>query len=115
MKIAVASDGGAEGNAASHFAHCSHFVVFEVEGGKVGNAAAMENPYKEKHVPGAIPEYVKSLGASVLITGGIGPSAIQLFGKMGIEVICGARGKVSELVVDYLEGKLKADENSCAH
>jgi predicted Fe-Mo cluster-binding NifX family protein len=115
MKIAVATEGGLEGKAATHFAHCSHFVVFEVEGGKVKDTKIAENPYFEKHVPGAIPEYVKSLGANVLITDGIGPTAIRLFGKMGIEVVYGVKGKTNELITKYLEGKLKTDENSCVH
>ncbi len=115
MKIVVATEGGLEGKAATHFAHCSHFVVFEVESGKVKNTEVVGNPYFEKHVPGAIPEYVKSLGADVLITDGIGPTAIELFGKMGIEVVYGAKGKTNDLIGRYLEGKLKTDENSCAH
>ena len=115
MKVVVATEGGLEGKAATHFAHCSHFVVFEVEGDKVKNTEIVENPYFKKHVPGAIPEFVQSLGAKVLVTDGIGPMAIELFGKMDIEVLHGVNGKVSDLIERYLKGKLKPDENPCNH
>jgi predicted Fe-Mo cluster-binding NifX family protein len=115
MKIVVATDGGPEGKAAAHFAHCSHFVVFHVEESKVKSTNAVENPYLGKHIPAAIPEFVKSLGANVLITGGIGPMAIALLGKMGIEVVYGAEGKATDLVAGYLKGKTKPNENPCDH
>ncbi|MBN1169655.1 NifB/NifX family molybdenum-iron cluster-binding protein [Candidatus Micrarchaeota archaeon] len=115
MKIVVATEGGADGNAAAHFAHCSNFVVFEIEDGKIKNTEIVKNPYCEKHVPGAIPEFVRSLGANVLITDGIGPSAIALFGKMDIEVVYGAKGDITGLVDRYLKRTLKTNENSCNH
>jgi len=115
MRIIVAADGGPEGKAAAHFAHCSHFVVFEVEGNEVKNTEAVENPYLGRHVPAAIPEFVKSLGADILITGGIGPRAIELLGKMDIEVLYGAEGKPEGLVAGYLEGKTKQSKNPCNH
>ncbi len=115
MKIAVAASGGADGTSAAHFAHCSDFVVFEVENGQIKNSEAVKNPYSNGHVPGEIPRFVKSLGASLLITGGIGPSAITFFEELEVDVIYGVNGKAAELVELYLQGKLKPNENSCKH
>ena len=115
MNIVVATEGGLDGNAATHFAHCSHFVVFGEQDGKIKNTEVVENPYFKEHIPGVIPKFVKSLGANVLITDGIGPSAINLFGEMNIEVVYGVKGKAKDLVNHYLEGKLKLNENSCNH
>ena len=115
MKIVIASEGGLKGKAASHFAHCSHFVVFDIEEGKVKSSRAVENPYSGKHVPGAIPEFVKSLGADVLMTSGIGPMAVGLLKKMDIEVLTGVEGHVDGLVERYLKGQLKPEENPCDH
>jgi len=115
VKIVVATDGGLDGDTAAHFAHCSHFVVFEEQDGSIKNTEIVENPYFQKHVPGAIPKFVGSLGADVLITNGIGPSAVALFGKMNIKVLYGASGKTKDLVDCYLKGKLEKNENSCNH
>jgi len=115
MEIAVATDGGLDGNAAAHFAHCSDFVVFEVENGEAKKSNAVKNPYSHGHVPGEIPKFVKSLGASLLITNGIGPSAIKFFEELEIEVIYGVTGNAAELVDLYLHGKLKPNANSCKH
>jgi len=115
MKIIVATEGGLKGKAASHFAHCTHFVVFNTADKKIESTEAVENPYFKKHVPGAIPKFVESLGADVLITEGIGPMAVKLFGKMNIEVIYGIKGNANDLVKHYLEGELEPDENACNH
>jgi predicted Fe-Mo cluster-binding NifX family protein len=114
MKIAVAVEGKEE-KAASHFAHCSHFVVFDIDGDEISKRQKFENPFAHGHRPGQIPEFVQSLGAGALITNGIGPSAIGFFNRMGIRVFYGASGSAEELARKYCEGKLKADENSCNH
>jgi predicted Fe-Mo cluster-binding NifX family protein len=115
MKIVVAVEGGADGYAATHFAHCSHFIVFEEKNGKITNAQTFENPYFKEHVPGAIPKFVKSLDADVLITDGIGRMAINLFADMGIKVIFGNKGKARELAEQYIKQKLESKGKPCDH
>ena len=113
MKIAVSSEG--DGNVAEHFGRCPEFALFEAKDGKIVSQKNVKNPYYENHVPGAVPKFIESLGADVLITKGIGPSAIELFGSLGIKVIFGVGGDAKKAAESYLSGKLKETGNSCSH
>lgn len=116
VKIIIASEGqGMEGGICLHFGHCPEFVVVEAEGKEIKSAETVPNPYLEQHMPGVLPQFVKKLGADVLIVGGIGSRAIDFFDSLGIKVVFGACGKVSDAVSDYLEGRLKEGENICEH
>jgi predicted Fe-Mo cluster-binding NifX family protein len=46
-------------------------------------------------------------GAKVVITGNVGPSALQALSAAGISVITGAYGSVREVVEKYKRGELK--------
>jgi predicted Fe-Mo cluster-binding NifX family protein len=61
-----------------------------------------------------MPEFIKSIGANVIIAGGMGPRAIDLFGELGIEVVTGYAGRVGDILTAYLEGKIKGSA-PCAH
>lgn len=115
MKVIIASENGLEGKTSTHFAHCTEFIIFEIKENKITNTKIEKNPYFQNHVPGAIPEFVKSLGADVLITDGIGPTAIELLGKMKIKVIFGEKGTPKKVIEDFLKGKLKENTNPCDH
>jgi predicted Fe-Mo cluster-binding NifX family protein len=49
---------------------------------------------------------IRALGADVVLSGGMGPRAIQMFAQHGIEVATGARGTVRDTVDAYLAGTL---------
>jgi len=52
----------------------------------------------------------------VIIAGGMGYRAQQLFAQNGIKVVVGAPGNDPESVVsDYLNGTLQTGENPCDH
>jgi len=68
------------------------------------------------HEPGVLPSWLHDLGANVIITGGMGQRAQQLFAQNGIEVIVGVSCRpVEQVVNDYLQGSLQAGENICDH
>ena len=98
-------DRGLEGEMAMHFGHCPYFVVAHVNGDNgVELAEVQENPYAEGHQPGQIPQYIKSLGADVVIAGGMGGKAIDWFQQLGIEVATGTRQGVGATLDAYLAG-----------
>lgn len=107
MKIAVASDGKL---VAQHFGHCEGFNVFNVQEGKVMGSQFLQNP---GHKPGFLPNYLNELGVNIVIAGGIGGGAIDIFNEKGIEVITGADGPADESVKKYLEGSLKSTGSIC--
>lgn len=109
MKIAVASE---KDQASAHFGHCEGFTVYEVNEGKVVNKSFTPNP---GHRPGFLPVFLKELEINVIIAGGMGASAQQLFNENGIEVVVGAEGVSDDLVEKYIKGELKSTDSFCQH
>jgi predicted Fe-Mo cluster-binding NifX family protein len=53
---------------------------------------------------------------NLIISGGMGQRAQNLFTENGIEVLCGAdEGEPRELVQQYLDGQLVTGQNICDH
>lgn len=116
MKIVVSSEGrGLDGEVSAHFGRCPEFVLLECEGKAIVSAKQVSNPFFGNHEPGAVPRFISSLKPDILITGAIGPMALELFDSFGIRVIPGVRGKTRDAITDFLNGKLKAGENRCNH
>ena len=68
------------------------------------------------HQPGLLPPWLAERGANMIIAGGMGQRALELFAAQGIDVIIGASPETPEnLVKDYLAGKLKTGQNVCDH
>jgi Mrp family chromosome partitioning ATPase/predicted Fe-Mo cluster-binding NifX family protein len=112
MKIAVPV---AQGSLAMHFGHCERFALFEVDTreGRILDQSLLDPP---RHEPGVLPRWLHENGADLVITGGMGSRAQNLFAQNGIEVIVGAPAADPEQVVkDYLAGSLRAGSNVCDH
>jgi len=107
MKIAVASEGKL---VTEHFGHCEGFTIFDVEANKITGSNFIENP---GHRPGFLPNFLNDLGVNVIISGGMGGGAVDIFNERGIEVITGATGLAEDNVKSYLEGKLKSSGSIC--
>lgn len=112
MKIAIPVT---YGQLSAHFGHCEQFALIQVDpSGKT--VLATEYVASPPHEPGALPQWLHEQGVDVIIAGGMGQRAQQLFAQSGIRVIVGARCQpVQETVADYLNGTLEAGENLCDH
>ena len=98
-------DRGLDGAMSMHFGHCTHFVVVQVDADNaVAATEVYPNPFAARHEPGQIPQYIGSLGADVVVAGGMGSKAIEWFRQFGIEVATGARSSVAETLDAYLAG-----------
>ncbi len=112
MKIAIPYS---EGSLATHFGHCDEFVIIDVDT-KTQKINSTNKIMPPPHEPGLLPKWLASLDINIIIAGGIGQRAIQLFDNYGIKVLTGAPKKHAEqLVKDYLNGTLKNGENVCQH
>ena len=68
------------------------------------------------HQPGLLPPWLAERGAKVIIAGGMGMRAQQLFAQQSIQVVVGAPAETPEtLVENYLAGTLQPGENLCDH
>ncbi len=107
MKIAIASEGQ---NATEHFGHCVNFNIFTVENDQIVKEESVPNP---GHRPGFLPNFLADLGVKVIISGGMGGGAIDIFNQRDVEVIVGAQGNAKELAELYLKGQLKSTGSVC--
>lgn len=98
-----------------HFGHCEQFAMVEVnEEDKAVLGTTMLQP--PAHEPGVLPAWLHEQGANVIIAGGMGQRAQQLFAQNDIAVVVGAGGgSPEELALAYIEGRLEAGENICDH
>jgi ATP-binding protein involved in chromosome partitioning len=111
-KIAVPT---VNGDLCLHFGHCEKFVVYEVdlENKKIISENFLTPP---PHEPGVIPRFMKEQNVDIIIAGGMGVRAQELFVSYGIQVVIGAMSKdVKQIVDDFLNGKLETGDNACSH
>ncbi len=105
----------AEGKLCNHFGHCEQFafVYANQKEKKIKRVEYLDPP---PHEPGVIPRWVSEQGANLVIAGGMGQRAQELFNQQGVKVIVGARGERPEDIVKaYLNGTLDIGENVCDH
>lgn len=107
MKIAVATE---RGMVCPHFGHCEGFTVYETEGKDVKSSSFVESP---GHRPGFLPVFLHEQGVNVIIAGGMGAGAIEIFDEKGIEVVTGASGSTKDVVNQYVQGELKSSGSIC--
>ena len=109
MRIAVSTDNknGLDSVVSPHFGRCPYFVLVDLDGSQVQGVREVDNPYNGDHQPCQVPALISSLGANVMLTGGMGGRAIMFFQEYGIEGVTGAYGTVRQSVERYLGGELK--------
>lgn len=112
MKIAIPL---AEGKLSQHFGHCEQFALVEAdpESKQIKNTAMLTPP---PHEPGVLPKWLHEQGAQLIIAGGMGQRAQQLFTQNNIKVVVGAPVDTPEnLAKAFLDGTLQSGDNVCDH
>ena len=68
------------------------------------------------HQLGLLPKWLSELSVALVIAGGMGRRAQQLFAQNNIDVVVGAADNTpQELATQYLTGQLQCGENVCDH
>jgi predicted Fe-Mo cluster-binding NifX family protein len=114
VAVAASDASGLDSQVSAHFGRCAYYVRAEVTDGIVDGISVRSTASAGAHVPGVMPKFVQEMGADLVVAGGMGPRAIQLFTSMGISVATGARGTVSEVLQEWLDGELSGIV-PCAH
>ncbi len=112
MKIAIPT---ADGKLCMHFGHCQQFEILTVDP-DAKTIASCEAHTPPPHEPGVLPAWLHEQGVNMIIAGGMGNRAQQLFAQNDIQVVVGAPASSSEeLVKAYMDGTLVSGANACDH
>ena len=109
MKVAVSSSGThLDSPIDPRFGRCAYFVfvntddmsfeAFDNEGIALEGGAGIQSS-----------QFVASKGAGAIITGNIGPNAVQTLSAAGIEIFMGQTGSVREAIERYRRGDIKPE------
>jgi predicted Fe-Mo cluster-binding NifX family protein len=111
MIIAIPIEGG---KLAPHFGHCASFALLQTN---AANAVTERRDVDAPpHVPGLLPEWLSERGVNMIIAGGMGARALDLFAQKGIAVVTGAPVATPEsLVAAYFRETLETTANACNH
>jgi predicted Fe-Mo cluster-binding NifX family protein len=111
MKIAIPC---VENVLCAHFGHCNEFSIITVENNEIKSEEKVLPP---PHEPGVLPAWLHNEhNVNVIISGGMGVRAQQLFEQNEITVYTGAPSKNPvDLVKDLLGDSLVTGENLCDH
>lgn len=110
MRIAVPVDSG---KVSAHFGHAEKFVMYDIDcSSNVVSASIEMTP--PPHEEGVIPEWLQKEGVNLLLTGGLGMKAKQLFEQYGIDVVTGVpQDDPATMVRAHLDGTLQASGGVC--
>ncbi len=112
MKIAIPLT---DGKLCMHFGHCQQFALVEVDQ-KTKTITSQQVLVPPPHEPGVLPRWLQQQGAQLIIAGGMGTRAQNLFAENGIQVVVGASGEdPAEIARAWLAGTLQSGANVCEH
>ena len=114
IAVAAEDDRGLSGRISSHFGRCPFYVLVAANDRLVLGSRVVANPYLDLHRPGVMPRFIRDLGANVILAGGMGPQAINMFRSFGIDVATMPGGSVATAVTAYLHGEQR-EVVPCAH
>lgn len=107
IRIAVAKK---DKSISDHFGHCDGYEIFDIKEKEVTNRGFLAYPGDK---PGFLPRFLAEKNVDIIISGGMGTSAQELFRKNDIKVIVGMSGDIEEAVRKYLEGEIKSNNSVC--
>jgi ATP-binding protein involved in chromosome partitioning len=110
VKIAVPLH---QGRFCEHFGGAEEFALFSVDDASraIGDRILGAPP---DHGRGVFPVWLRKQGATVVLAGGMGPRAVDIFAVNGIEVVLGVQGQDPESIVrSYLDGTLETTGQVC--
>jgi predicted Fe-Mo cluster-binding NifX family protein len=101
------------GKLCAHFGHCEQFAVIETEDQKILNIEYLKPPV---HEPGTYPRFLAAQGVSMIISGGMGMKAQEIFAQNNIEVCVGVNSDTPKALVEqFLANQLVSGKNLCDH
>ncbi len=110
MKIAIPLT---DGEFCDHFGGAEAFAFYTVD----ESSQAISDHHlgaPPEHGRGVFPVWLRQQGATVVLAGGMGPRAVDIFSHCGVNVVLGVHGKDPEKIVhSFLEGTLETTGEVC--
>lgn len=113
MKMKIAVPITADKYIDSHFGQCESYGVYTIS---EKNEISGVKTIKSQSGCGCqsdIASVLASDGVEVMLAGGIGGGAINVFNNSGIQVVRGCSGKADDVVKLYIDGLVKDSGSSC--
>lgn len=107
IRVAITKNGEM---VSEHFGHCDGYVVYDIIENEVASKEFLKYP---GHKPGFLPQFLADKKVNLIISGGMGASAQELFGQNNICVIVGASGTIEDVLKRYLDETLESDNSVC--
>lgn len=112
MRYAIPVSGGM---LSPHFGHCDSFAMIDVDTQK-REVIKKELVPSPGHEPGLLPAWLADEGVSVVIAGGMGSRAQNIFQQNNITVVIGTtESDPEQAVLSHLNGTLASGDNICDH
>ena len=109
IAIPVNQDGILDG----HFGHCKFFALYTIKDNQIVSEEILIPP---PHEPGLLPRWLAEKGVGLVIAGGMGSRAQDIFQQNGIQVVVGTlENNPEQAVLNYLNGELATGGNVCDH
>jgi len=113
MKIAVPIT--SENQIDGHFGHCESYGIFSIsDNNEISGLKNVGSP-DGCGCKSDIASVLASDGVTIMLAGGIGGGAINVLNNSGLEVIRGCAGDATDVVKQYLAGKVADSGSSCNH
>jgi predicted Fe-Mo cluster-binding NifX family protein len=109
MRIAIARTGN---EVSQHFGYCDNFLLYDLDGDKIVKENILANP---GHQPGFLPRLLRENGVELVISGGMGSKAKELFQANNIQTITGVSGTADQILQAFLENTLVGTGETCNH
>lgn len=100
------SSANLDGDVDDRFGRCQYFVLVFLEGGEIKSFKIIENTKAGMRggVGTVVAQMIADNGVSSVITGNIGPRALDVFKQFDISVYCAKRSK-RQAIQDFIDGK----------
>ncbi|MDD2510872.1 MAG: NifB/NifX family molybdenum-iron cluster-binding protein [Syntrophomonas sp.] len=105
MLVAIPKEGDM---VCAHFGHCEEFTLYDT------NAKTFKSVANPGHQPGFLPGFLKEQGVELVIAGGMGGRAQDLFAAQGIQLIVGISGKIEDVIVRFEKDELVSSGEVCS-
>lgn len=106
MMIAITSKGtDINSDADPRFGRCKYFLIYDTETGEY-KAVENQNAFASGGAGVSSAQFIAEQGVKAVITGNVGPKALQILEASGIKVFTGAGDTVKDAIDGYKQGKL---------